>query len=125
MKFGTLLKDLRIRRQLTLRACSKALDMDPSNWSKLERGVNPAPRDPEILDQWARFFQVEGHDRQSFLDAASISRQEIPEDIASDEKALALMPAFFRAARDRPVTEAKLRQFMDDVRKLHKRDKEP
>jgi hypothetical protein len=58
-----------------------------------------------------------------FLDAAALSRQELPEDIASDEKTLALMPAFFRATRDQQLTETKLRQFMEDIRKLHKRDK--
>jgi transcriptional regulator with XRE-family HTH domain len=124
MKFGTLLKDLRIRREQTLRACSKALGVDPSNWSKLERGVNPAPRDIATLDQWAAHFQIKGQEKQAFHDAAALSRNELPPDLASDETMLAALPAFFRAARGRELDEAKLRQFVEDVRKLHSRTRE-
>ena len=119
MKFGILLKDLRIRRQLTLRACSGALGVDPSNWSKLERGINSAPRDPATLEQWASFLKVEGHEKQAFNDAAALSRQEIPPDLASDERVLAALPAFFRAVRGHELDEGRLRQFVEDIRKLH------
>jgi len=123
MNFGNLLKDLRIRRHLTLRACSGALGVDPSNWSKLERGINPAPRDPATLEQWASFLKVEGHQKQAFYDAAALSRQEIPADLANDEKLLAALPAFFRAVRGKELDEGKLQQFVDDIRKLHSTDK--
>jgi transcriptional regulator with XRE-family HTH domain len=122
MSFGTLLKDLRIRRQLTLRACSSALGVDASNWSKLERGVNPAPRDADTLEQWARFLQIEGVERQVFFDAAALSRQEIPPDLATDEKVLAALPAFFRTVRGTKLDEAKLREFIEDIRKIHSPD---
>jgi transcriptional regulator with XRE-family HTH domain len=119
MKFGILLKDLRIRKELTLRACSKALGEDPSNWSKLERGINPAPRDTNTLEQWAQFFKIEDPGKQAFLDAAALSRQELPPDLASDERVLAALPAFFRAVRGSELNEAMLREFIEDIRKLH------
>ena len=50
MNFGELIKNLRIGKQLTLRQCSAALGVDPSNWSKMERGVSPPPKDIDILD---------------------------------------------------------------------------
>ena len=120
--FGSLLKDLRIRARLTLRDCTQSLGIDPSNWSKLERSVNPAPKDIEILEKWAEFFHISGEIKQQFFDLAALSRREIPADLASDERVLAAMPAFFRAARGGELDEAKLKQFIEDVRSIHSPD---
>lgn len=119
MKFGEQLKEYRIRRELTLRQCSEGLGVDPSNWSKWERGVNPAPKDIEILEAWAEYFGLQDGEKLEFLDSAALSRRELPADIASDEKVLAALPAFFRAARGAELTEEQLRQLVEDVRALH------
>jgi len=119
MNFGEQLKDLRIRKDLTLRQCSEQLGVDPSNWSKFERGVNPGPKDITILESWAEFFGLRGAAKQEFFDAAALSRRELPADLASDEKVLAALPAFFRAVRGAELDESQLRQFVEDVRGLH------
>lgn len=120
--FGSRLKELRIGKKLTLRDCTVQLGVDPSNWSKLERGVNPAPKDIEVLESWATFFSLEGRAKQEFFDAASLSRHEIPADLASDEKVLAALPTFFRAARGAELDDEKLKQFIEDIRALHSPD---
>ncbi len=122
MNFGALIKDLRIAQGLTLRDCSDQLGIDPSNWSKLERGINPAPKDITVLEAWAKFFHVAGEAKQAFFDAAALSRREIPADLASDERVMAALPAFFRAARGTELDEASLKQFVADVRALHSPD---
>ena len=122
MNFGDQLKDLRIGRGITLRQCSEQLGVDPSNWSKFERGINPAPKDIAILESWAKFFALKGEVKQAFFDAAALSRREIPPDIASDERVMAALPAFFRAARGAELNDAQLRQFVEDVRALHSPD---
>jgi len=118
MKFGALLKDIRIAKGLTLRQCCELLGVDPSNWSKLERGITPAPKDPAIVEAWADTLELKGDTRQSFLDTAVLSRRELPADIASDEKVMAALPAFFRAARGSELDDAALKQFVEDVRAL-------
>lgn len=120
--FGQLLKNLRIQKALTLRQCSEQMGVDPSNWSKFERGVNPAPKDIAILEAWAAFFGLRGDGKQQFFDAAALSRRELPQDIASDEKVLAALPAFFRAVRGAELDETQLTQFIADVRALHSPD---
>ena len=117
--FGDQLKNFRILKELTLRQCSEQIGVDPSNWSKFERGVNPAPKDIAILENWATFFALRGTAKQEFLDAADLSRRELPPDIASDEKVLAALPAFFRAVRGAELDETQLRQFVEDIRALH------
>lgn len=125
MSFGQLLKEVRIQRRLTLRQCSAALGVDPSNWSKIERGVNPAPKDIGVLEHWASSFQLAGDARQAFFDAAALSRRELPQDIASDARILQALPAFFRAMRDSEMDQAKMDQFVQDLRAVHTPDKEP
>ena len=46
-----MLKSIRIARNLTLRQCAGELQADPSNWSKLERGVTPAPKDTALFPE--------------------------------------------------------------------------
>ena len=119
MNFGALLKDIRIAKGLTLRQCCELLGVDPSNWSKLERGITPAPKDPAILEAWAKALGLKGEARQAFIDTAALSRRELPADIASDERVMAALPAFFRAARGAELDDDTLRQFVEDVRALH------
>lgn len=125
MNFGALLKDIRIAQGLTLRQCCERLGVDPSNWSKLERGITPAPKDPAILEVWADSLDLSGEARQQFLDTAALSRRELPADIASDEKVMAALPAFFRAARGSELDDAALKQFVEDVRALHNVKRRP
>lgn len=120
--FHELIKNLRIEKRLTLRDFCQQLGIDPSNWSKVERGINPPPGDPEFLASLAKFFGLRGDERQEFLDAAAVSRQELPADLADDELFQRALPAFFRAARGHDLSEESLKAFAEEVRKLHRRD---
>lgn len=119
MSFGQLLKEMRIDRQTTLRQCSAALGVDASNWSKLERNINPAPKDATVLNRWADFFLLQGPKRQTFFDLAALSRHELPSDIASNENILQALPAFFNVARGSAQDQTMLDQLIADLRALH------
>ena len=119
MNFATLAKDLRISRGLTLRQFCAEAGLDPSNWSKVERAVIPPPGDEPTLKVIAGVLGLKGEERQKFFDQASLARHELPADIADDEKVLAALPAFFRAARGSELDDAALKQFVEDVRALH------
>jgi transcriptional regulator with XRE-family HTH domain len=123
MKFNELLKSLRIERRVTLRQCAADLGVDPSNWSKIERGVNPAPKDISVLKDWANYFGLKVQAEVDFFDAAALSRSEIPPDIAADERIMGALPAFFRSLRNSDMSDKKLQEFVSDLRKLHTRDK--
>jgi transcriptional regulator with XRE-family HTH domain len=123
MKFGQLAKNLRIERKMTLRHFCSELGIDPSNWSKIERGVSSAPKDQAIIIKWADFFNLTGDSRQEFLDLADLSRSEIPQDVASDERVLAAMPAFFRAMRGNDLEGEKLKDFFESIRAINSPDK--
>jgi transcriptional regulator with XRE-family HTH domain len=44
-KFGSIIREARIRKELHLRDFWQLTGKDPSNWSKVERGVLPPPTD--------------------------------------------------------------------------------
>ena len=121
--FSATVKSLRIAKNLTLRDFCQQVGLDASNWSKVERGINPPPGDVGFLESLADFFGLVSNDKQSFIDEAMLQRKELPPDIADDEILQKALPAFFRAARSHKLTEAELKQFADDIRRLHTRSK--
>jgi hypothetical protein len=89
-------------------------------WSRrLERGVTPPPKDIGILANWAAFFGLTGQENQDFFDRAALSRRELPEGVASDERVLSVLPAFFRAVWGKALEGEELTQFIENVRALH------
>ena len=121
--FAEKAKSLRLNKRLTLRDFCQQVGLDPSNWSKVERGVNPPPSDVGLLERLADFFGLTGAEKLAFLDAAALQRREIPADVADNAILQRALPAFFRAARGHELTEAELKNLAEDIRKLHTRDR--
>lgn len=120
--FNELAKSLRIQKKLTLRDFCEQIGLDPSNWSKVERGVNPPPGDVGVLERLAEFFGLTGEKKLEFMDAAALQRKEIPPDVADSAILQKALPAFFRAARGHELTEAELESLAEDIRRLHTPD---
>jgi transcriptional regulator with XRE-family HTH domain len=121
--FNETVKTLRLQRRLTLRDFCAKVGVDPSNWSKVERGVNPPPGDIGFLERLAEFFGLEGSKKLAFMDEAALQRREIPPDVADHVILQRALPAFFRAARGHELTEEELNRLSEDVKMLHTRDK--
>lgn len=47
--YGEFIKELRAKKEISLREFCKQVEMDASNWSKIERGVLAPPQDEEKL----------------------------------------------------------------------------
>lgn len=120
--FSEKIKDLRVSKRLTLRDFCSQIGLDPSNWSKVERGINPPPGDVALLERLAQFFGLNGDDKLALLDSAALERRELPPDLADNEILKKALPAFFRAARGHELTPEQLEQFAEDIKKLHTPD---
>ncbi len=120
--FTDTIKYLRLQKKLTLRDFCEQVGIDPSNWSKIERGVNPPPSDVGVLERLADFFGLAGADKLALLDAAALQRREIPPDVADSAILQRALPAFFRAARGHELTESELQSLAEDIRKLNTPD---
>jgi len=124
MSFGELVKELRIAQKKTLRQFCHENGLDPSNWSKIERDVNPPPKDEATLSRWARFLGLNPDTEPwaDFICRAEISRGNIPREVMSDEKLLAKLPVFFRTVRGAEFTEEQLNDFIAKVREAYTPD---
>jgi transcriptional regulator with XRE-family HTH domain len=121
MSFGDLVKDLRIAQKKTLRQFCLDHGHDPSNWSKLERGINPPPKDEKTLEKWAKQLELKTGtpEWQHFMDQADISRGEIPKHVLTDEELLKKLPVFFRSIRGAELTSEQLDDLIKKIREVH------
>jgi transcriptional regulator with XRE-family HTH domain len=96
--FGTFIKELRARRRLGLREFCLKHGHDPSNWSKIERGVLSPPRDEETLRTWAKQLGLKpgSDDWLKFFDYAAVGAGRIPDYVLKDKELLGKLPVFFR-----------------------------
>lgn len=117
-KFGEHAKDRRIAAGMTLRSFCREIEIDPSNWSKIERGVLAPPDDSDLLSRITGLLGLNSTEQQEFADLAAIARGQLPADL-KDEEILAKMPAFFRAIRGQECTAEDFEKLMNGVKKLH------
>jgi transcriptional regulator with XRE-family HTH domain len=127
--FGEFVRNLRLQRKLTLREFCREHNLEPANWSRMERGVTAPPQDRSILERYARNLSVkpETEDWRTFMDLAAIDSGVIPEDIMNDELLLERVPVMFRAARGDKLTREQLDELLGLLRKetknVHKKKK--
>ncbi len=116
--FGELVKNLRMEHDLTLREFCRRLNCDPSNWSKIERGLASPPQENETLLKIAEIFKLEikSEKFQELKDKASITAGNIPDDILSDDETLMALPKFFRTIRNEKPTKDELERLISSIR---------
>ena len=118
LTFGEFIKERRIERRITLRAMSDALEIDPSNYSKIERGRLQPPA-PDKLGAYRRLLALEpnSEEEREMARLASIGRGQIPPALLSDEQVMAKLPLFFRTLEGGPIDEASLEELYNTLKK--------
>ena len=107
--FGEMLKELRLKRELTLRKFCLITGVDPGNLSRWERGVSAPPADGPIERFAAALGLEQGTDEfDDFFAAAALSKGRIPKKVLSDEELVAKLPMFFRTLDGKKLTEEQL-----------------
>jgi transcriptional regulator with XRE-family HTH domain len=119
MKFGEFVKELRMRRDFTLRAFCREHNLDPGNQSKLERGVLAPPQDEDALKKLAYALGLsEGsEDWHKFIDLALVDNGKIPDYILNDEEIVSRLPLFFRTISGEKLEKEKLDKLIELIRK--------
>ncbi|MGB7575138.1 MAG: helix-turn-helix transcriptional regulator [Thermodesulfobacteriota bacterium] len=117
--FGEFIKERRIAKSIGLREFCKRLEIDASNWSKIERGLHAPPQDDGRLRKIARVLEIKIGSSlwKEMKDKANIDAGIIPEDILSDEKVLNSLPMFFRTIRSEKPTPEDLDKLIDMIKK--------
>lgn len=106
-KFGSLLYDLRIKKELTLREMCRRVNYDPSNFSKIERGIMSPPADKKILSLWAKVLGLKSDTKEfdNFIYNANVAQGIIPSEIMEEKELVANLPAFFRTLKNKKPTK--------------------
>ena len=117
MNFGTFVKEARIKAGLTLRGFCKIMNLDPGNWSKIERGILPPPKSKKVLKEVARVLKFEegSEEWHELVDLASISF--IPKNLLDDQSVVEKLPVIFRTLRGEKPARQELEKLLDKIRK--------
>jgi transcriptional regulator with XRE-family HTH domain len=115
MTFGEFVRTKRLEAELGLREFCKRAETDPSNWSKVERGILAAPDNRDFLENVAKLLKLKkgNPDWFKFFDLAAISQQKIPDDVYEDKDVVSALPVFFRTVRGEKPSEEELDKLID------------
>lgn len=99
--FGGYVRRVRAVKRIGLREFVMSAGYDPSNWSRIERGLSPAPTDWYRLNQIADHLRMEpgSNERFRLIDLAYAEHRMIPPDIVRDEALLEILPELFQRMR--------------------------
>lgn len=117
--FGDYFKAQRVKLGLTLRAFAQQHGLDAGNLSRLERGLLPPPG-RDTLERYAKALELEsGSDEwYQFFDLASAQSGQAPIGI-SERDLVAKLPIFFRTLRGQKVSQDKLDELVELIRKQY------
>ncbi len=118
-KFAAMLKRIRLEHGMTLREFCLKNEIDPGNYSRLERGLFPPPESHELLERYAIALGLKpGSDQWlELFDLAAAERGKIPEDIMSDEKVVDKLPVLFRTMRGKQLSSEQLDELIEKIRR--------
>ena len=113
--FANFIREKRISVGLTLREFCRILDHDPSNWSKIERGLLTPPQSKNVLNSIADVLKIEegSQEYKEMCDLAALS--SVPDGLIESE-ILEQLPVFFRTVRGDKPTESELHALLTKIR---------
>ena len=111
--FGEYVRQLRFAKRLTLREFCRLAGLDPSNWSKIERGLHQPPKGKEVLISVAEALGVtEGSEEwNSLFDLAIVGH--IPSDLVGSQAIVEKLPVFVRTVRGQKPTREELEKLVE------------
>jgi transcriptional regulator with XRE-family HTH domain len=110
--FGGFIKKLRMDKRLTLRQFCVQTELDPSNWSKVERNILPPPKSKMVLQRIAKVLDmnIESDTWYTLVDLAMIA--SIPIELMDDKSILDKLPILFRTVRGESPTRDELEKLI-------------
>lgn len=114
MKFGEIVRAKRLDLQIGLRQFCLETGVDPSNWSRIERGLQP-PSSALDIDKIAALLDI---NPEALKDLAKLAANQIPPSIAKNESIMAMLPAFFCTHSGQRPTKAEIEEYIERLKEL-------
>lgn len=112
MTFGEYVKQKRLEKGYSLREFCRLIDVDASNWSKVERGRLKAPLSKLFTIAFALKFHKK--DKNTLEDLANISQNLIPEPL-QDNEVIKHLPLLCEAFRDKAKRERLIKLLKENL----------
>jgi len=108
-RFGEMLFELRASKRMSLREFCRAVGVDSSNISKIERGKKKPPQNKEALQKYAEVLGILDDEKkwQEFYHSACVVNNIIPDDVNKE-----IIPAFFRTVAKKKPTAKELEKII-------------
>lgn len=119
--FGAMVKDRRAEMEIGLREFCERISVDPSNWSKIERGIFQPPTDEVLIRKIATVLEFSVEKIQQLRDFADLDREQIPKDISEDQYVLKMLPAFMRTVQELKPSEDEMDALLELIREDYKK----
>ncbi len=111
--FGEYVRQLRIEKDITLREFCRSIEVDPSNWSKVENSISPAPKSKIVLNQIEKTLTLNSEQKNDLYVLAFV--ESIPDDLRPSDYCLSKLPIFLRTLRGGKPSEAELRMLIQKI----------
>lgn len=114
MKFHEMFKEKRMKIG-TVREFARKTGLDVAYVSRLENGVILPPKDNTKLAKLALALGIakDTEEWQEFFDLAAVAKNQLPDDLRDDERIASVLPAFYRALRNKEMDESELEKLLD------------
>lgn len=103
MKFGQFVYNLRMKERLTLREFCRITELDPGNWSRIERSLATPPKSKQVLMDVAKALKLKqkSDDWHTLFELATIGY--MPSELLDNPSLVEMLPVLFRTVRgDKP-----------------------
>ena len=122
--FGGYLRQLRLHRGVSLRDFCLRVNADPSNYSKLERGLLYPPEDGTRTEEFGRALDLapDSPEVRELHRLAALGRGMVPPAVLTDRELAGKLPLFFRTIEGEPVDEDKLEEVIAMIREAWAHD---
>ena len=117
MKYGEMVRELRLRKEITLRELALNSDIDVAYLSRVERGTIPPPQKEELLEAINEALGATKQEAQQLNDQAAIDNRLFPKDIAENLEKLAGIPLLLRTVANKKLTPDEIREVTQYINK--------
>lgn len=118
--FGDYVKKRRLDLEIGLREFADLIGVEPSNYSKIERGLKRAPTGDKLgIYVSALGLQPNGPEHLYLDSLAHVANGEIPTRVLTDEKLAAKLPLLFAGITSAGFSPEQLDSILETVRQAH------
>lgn len=115
MGYGTMLRSVRIEKEMSLRELSLRTDIDVAYLSRVERETINPPQNEELIDSINSALEIDEKLSLSLKDQASIDNKKIPSDIATNLSLVEGFPLFLRTVSNKKIDSEKLKKLTEFI----------